>query len=316
MMVTGVVLYCAKLETKNKAYEDADLSYDASITNDISAILADKSLLQDVIKANHSSNSDVLKNPVNEEEIIVIDKIFDNFFELYNTTLANHNRAKNVEIIVNNGAVKAVGSFGSLAVNITGQPRGVMQRNANGEQYLNMRLLNLEIPYIGSTGMNNHYYFSGSKYYANQFYVKTNYTKRGFQDAYNYSIGDLISNINPDTASVDSFVYDEYSERYTAKITFNEVKGESCMGMEDYTKFLSKATENARTGGADVTVENKSLTIIISKNCQFIALASAETWNGVLTWQEMNLNIKLKLNLSMLWTFRYPKTLKTGVYTF
>lgn len=317
ILLCGVVLYAVNLEFGYLTAEEENAKYDSSVSADIAALLSDKSV-QDIISANHESNDQALINTATPDSSTEVTTIFDNFFDVYNATLANHYRAKNLQMEVYTGSAKAVGSFGgALNVTITGLPAGIIQRNSAGEAYLRMNLYNLEIPFLnGTQTMDNEYYFSGSRYWVRQYYKKKNYTKKTFYDKYHYNIGDFISDINPDTVTVDSFSYDKLSERYTAKITFKTDSNGKVLGEDDYKIFCEGMTDNIRTGVPDVTINGRSITFIISKNCQFLAMTTSERWHGDMTWTELSLRIILDMDLQMLWTFSYPKTLKVNTYSF
>lgn len=316
ILLCGCTIYCFRLESFDASNSEADASYDANISKEIEDLLSNGSLLQDVISANHSANSDAILNDPSDVGVVVINEVFDNFFKVYELASANHNNAKNVEMVASTGSVSAIGTFNGLSVTITGQPYLRVQRNANGELYLKAKISKMKIPYLPSAEMDNTYYFSGSKYYVNQFYDQKVYSQRGFVEAYSYSISDLISVINEKTVTVNSFSYDEYAERYTAKITFNVDGNGNILGLDDYTDFIIKATDNSRTGSAGVTVTQRSVTFIINKNCQLVAMASSEHWSGSVYWADYNLSIKPEVDLTLLWTFNYPKKLKIQTYTF
>lgn len=278
--------------------------------------MSDRNALQDIIRSNHAANSDaMLNNPANSG-VPIINEVFNNFFDVYDRALVNHNNAKNVEMVAGTGSVYAVGVFNGLNVTITGLPYLIMQRNSNGELYTNFQIAKMQIPYLASAEVSNTYYFSGSKYYTEQFYERKVYSQRGFIEAYNYSLSNFISTINKDTVTVDEFSYDPYSERYTAKITFKQEGNGNLAGINDYTKMLTKATDNPYTGPANIKVTQRSITFIISKNCQLVAMASNEHWSGSVHWTAYNLLIKLEVDFSLLWTFNYPTKISIKTFTF
>ena len=322
ILLCGVGLYAAKLECRYAEAKKKNAQYDSEVSADIAAALKDKEF-QDIISNNHKTNDNALIDSSSPNIIPDITTIFDNFFDVYKLALANHNRAKNLEMKVHTGSAKATGSFSGtfsgFNVTIYGQPAGWIQRNASGEAYMRLNLYNLEIPYLnGTQTMHNEYYFSGSRYWVSQYYIKKNWTKKTFYEHYHYNLGDFISDINPDTVTVNSFSYDKLSERYTAKITFKKDSNGKLLGEDEYQKFCEALTDNIRTGVPKITFKDRTITFIISRNCQFLAMTTAETWHGDLTWIESNLNLKIKLDLdlAMLWTFTYPKTLKVDVYKF
>ena len=316
ILLCGSVIYCLRLESFDSSLSKTDYIYDASISREIEDLISDNNALQEVIQANHSSNSDAILNNPDDNKIEIINEVFDDFFEIYNRALNNHNNAKNVEMIANTGKVYATGTFNSMNVIITGSPYLKMQKNSNGERYLKAKIMNMQIPYLSTCTMDNTYYFSGSKYYVDQFYAKKIFTQRSFVETYGYNISDFISDINENTVTVNSLSYDSFTERYTAKIIFKTDGNGNVLGIGNYNDFLEEASNNDRTGPATIKVTEKSMTLIISKNCQFIAMASTEHLSGYLYWAEFNITVKPEVDLSLLWTFSYPKSLSISSYTF
>jgi len=317
ILLCGSVIYCLRLESFESSQSETDSVYDASISQEIESLISDNNSLREIIKTNHTSNSDAILNNPDDTNIEIVKEVFDDFFEVHNRALENHNNAKNVEIIASTGKVYSTGTFNGMNVIITGSPYLKMQRNANGERYLNVKIMNMQIPYLPTgSNMDNTYYFSGSKYYINQLYMKKNYTQRNFIETYSYNISDFISDINENTVTVDSFSYDSFTERYTAKITFKTDGNGKILGLDDYHNFIQQASNNERTGPASIKITERNVTLIISKNCQFIAMASTEHLSGYLYWSEFNITVKQEVDLSLLWTFSYPKSISITPYTF
>ncbi len=317
MLVCGCALYCARLSSNEKEYAVADSSYDASVSKEIETILLDYNSLNKIIQSKHSQNSDIMDSPFEEESSVVESKIYNNFFELYQTAITNHMNAKNVEMVSSTGKMNVQGNIGSFSVNLTGSPTSLIQRNSSGCYYLDFKISKMNLEGLVDLSVDNYYYFNGSKFYTKQFNQgsKKIISEQNYLDTYGAFPTEMLLDINPETVDLHSFTYDSFTERYTATLSFKQKDGKS-LGLEKYSRMISAFAYHHEVRNDGIDMQSVAYTFIINKKGQFVAMNNSENWNGSVTWLTLNLNCKIKISASMLWTFRYPKTLTTATYTF